>query len=153
MSTLDDAGPDALALAPGEIDDSFVLARLPSVATVEIDGESVLFDGASGSLHLLDPVGAIVWSCLDGSATLDELTTDLSDAFGAEPAQVRADVVELARDLFGRGLLHALPDGTAPSGAEPASLSSVSPDAATGADVAIDADVEEPRFLERPASL
>lgn len=45
------------------VDDDFVPGVKPSVASVELDGERVLYDADSGRLHRLDPVGSVIWAC------------------------------------------------------------------------------------------
>src|SRR5215210_1847814 len=80
-----------------DIDGSFVPVLRPSVAIVELDGEGVLLDGHSGSLHVLNPVATIVTHCFDGSGSVDELVVDLSDVFRADIDQVRRDVLSLVR--------------------------------------------------------
>ena len=86
-------------------DTPVVPAVKPTVLSVELDGERVLYDTATGRLHQLDPVGSVVWSCLDGATDLDELSADLSEAFGAERSRVRSDVEALVRQLAAEGLV------------------------------------------------
>lgn len=94
-----------IGIYPEKIDGSFIPFRLASVANVEVDGEGVLLDKITGSLHLLNPVANVVWSCMDGSGTVDELAVDISAAFAADLEQVRCDVLAFARELGRRGLL------------------------------------------------
>jgi PqqD family protein of HPr-rel-A system len=84
----------------------------PWVAAVELDGETVLYDESSGRLHLLDSVATVVWSRLDGAATVDDLTRDLSATFAADESRVRADLTEFLRRLDREQLL----EGVAPAG-------------------------------------
>lgn len=128
---------------------SVVPVRPAGVASAELDGEAVLLDGDTGSVHLLDPMATIVWACFDGATAIDELVGDLSDAFGADVAQVRRDVVDLARDLGERGLLVEVDvivgrggDGLGPEGAAPSGSERID----------TDEDVEEPRYLQRGTS-
>src|SRR5436190_20951105 len=86
-------------ICPEEIDGSFIPIRNVSVTSVELDGEGVLLDEATGSLYFLNRIGHIVWSCMDGSGTIDDLAADLSAAFSTAFEQVRGDVVALAREL------------------------------------------------------
>jgi len=117
------------------------------VASVEIDGEVVLFDSSSGVLRNLDPLGGIVWSCFDASGTIDEIVADLCAEFGADPDAVHNDVLELARALGRDGLLR----GVAP----PAPAGTADDHAGHDHghdDHAATADPAEPRFLVEPPS-
>lgn len=99
-----------------------VPAVKPTVLSVELDGERVLYDTATGRLHQLDAVGSIVWSCFDGASDLDDLSTDLSEAFGVDRARVRSDVEALVRQLAAEGLVDtggALPGPPDPEADEP----------------------------------
>ncbi|HEV2068517.1 MAG TPA: PqqD family protein [Acidimicrobiales bacterium] len=87
------------------VDDDFVPRAKPSVASVELDGERVLYDTEGGRLHRLDPVGSLVWACFDGRSPVGELAADLAAGFGADLERVRSDVVELVTTLVDEGLL------------------------------------------------
>ncbi len=116
-------------------------ARNQAVASVEVDGEAVLVDVDTWSLHVLDPIASVVYGCLDGSATIDELIGDLADEFRADPGRVRSDVFDLIADLERRGLL----EDRVPARAD---------DRAAAPDPPADAPSRQgrPRFLERPGS-
>lgn len=86
-------------------DAPLVPAVRPTVVSVELDGERVLYDTATGQLHQLDAVGSIVWSCFDGTTDVDEISADLSEAFGADRARVRSDIETLVRQLAAENLL------------------------------------------------
>lgn len=93
---------------PDDIDDAFSPAPRTSVATVEIDGEAVLYDEANGAIHRLSPTATIIWACFDGSSPLVEVIDDLAAAFGMAPMALRDDVLHLTRDLGTLGLLHGV---------------------------------------------
>jgi PqqD family protein of HPr-rel-A system len=86
-------GPDS---APHRADD---------LATVEVDGETVVYDERNGALHVLNPTATIVWQCLDGDVSLRELASELAAASGADGAQVEADVLDAVRTFARSGLL------------------------------------------------
>jgi hypothetical protein len=75
------------------------------VAMHQFGAEVVLRRG--DTLHLLDPVAAIVWQCLDGDATAAEIVDDLAPVFGREPAALRADVDAAIASFAEAGLLAA----------------------------------------------
>jgi PqqD family protein of HPr-rel-A system len=75
------------------------------VASVEIDGETVIYDVELDATHLLNPTATAVWSCLDGETTVDQLIDDVAAAFGVPREEVRTDILTLLRDLGRAGLL------------------------------------------------
>lgn len=81
------------------IDGSFV-PRRAAVASVEVDGETVLAGGCGrAAYYRLDPVASLVWSCFDGSGSAEEIARDLAAELRAPPEVVRDDVVALTRTL------------------------------------------------------
>lgn len=89
----------------------------PRVEHVEVDGETVAFDTASGSLHLLDPLATVIWKLLDGSANLLETSDDLASALGRPRDEMLPVVLELAGRLEDLALVHRVAQG--PAGARP----------------------------------
>lgn len=98
-----------------DINGAFVPRARPSVASLELDGDVVLLDSDTSAAHHLDPVAGIVWSCFDGSGTIDEIVADLSAEFAGAHAQIYDDVINLTRQLGGDGLL----EGVAPASGPP----------------------------------
>ena len=86
-------------IAAESIDGSFV-PRRAAVATVEIDGEMVVAGpGSDPVFYRLDPLASLIWSCLDGSGTAEEIASDLAAELGAPRSVVSDDVVGLTRML------------------------------------------------------
>lgn len=139
MTRPDGAEPGAGGRPASELG-GWAPARRGSVAGAHVDGEAVLVDVDSWSLHVLDPVASVVWACLDGATTLDQLVDDLSDVFAAEPDQVRTDVFGLAVHLDERDLLEA----EAPAGTDDGERAPAPP--------AEPRSQDRPRFLERAGS-
>ena len=73
--------------------------------TVEIDGEAVLLDEANQRLHHLNHTGALLWSLIDGQATLAVLAAELADELGGSEAHITGDLVTITRELGAEGLL------------------------------------------------
>jgi coenzyme PQQ synthesis protein D (PqqD) len=88
-----------------------VIAARPTVSSVVVDGETVIYDEAGNTLHILDPTGSVVWACLDGAGTLAEVEVDLADIYGVPVAQVRTDVRKLIRRLDKLDLLDGVGGG------------------------------------------
>ena len=92
-------------LDPGAIDDRYVPQQSPDVFTVVIDGEAVLLDEREQRLHHLNVPATLVWSCLDGDATVGELATELSEELDVEHPRLLTEVLAIMRDLGAQGLL------------------------------------------------
>ena len=90
------------------IDATFVAEPSPTVFTVVIDGEAVLLDEVEERLHHLNASATLVWTCLDGHASLAQLATELSEALGVPRPTVVKDTLEIVRDLGAQGLLRGV---------------------------------------------
>ena len=76
-----------------------------SVGWVEVDGEIVILDEATGATHLLNPTAALVWQCLDGVSTVEEIAVDIADAYGQDIEAVRDPVLAAVQTFGQNGLL------------------------------------------------
>lgn len=94
-----------------------VVARPRMRAELEIltgmDGHDLIFDPATGSYHRLSPASLAVVRVLDGSRTVDEVTSALGAGVRQRAAEMRPRVEEFVSTLAARGLL----EGTQPVGA------------------------------------
>jgi peroxiredoxin len=109
-----EASPEEFAA--GDIDGAFVARHRPTVAGVELDGEMVLLVEGTTKPHWLNQTATIVWGCLDGTVSLDELAGEIAQAFGADESVVRDDVIDIVQGMGRSGLL----DGVAEEVPEPA---------------------------------
>jgi PqqD family protein of HPr-rel-A system len=75
------------------------------LTVVELDGEAVMYDDHSGELHHLNATATLVAELCDGTATIKELSSDISDGFGVPHEQVERQVRTLLRSLRRAGLL------------------------------------------------
>jgi hypothetical protein len=71
----------------------------------EVDGQILLTKGPNGAPHRLNPTGALLWRCFDGSASLATIAEDLAAVVDLPVATLQDDVVALARELGASGLL------------------------------------------------
>lgn len=90
---------------PEPVDGTFVPRPVPDLETTELDGELVLLDPRTHRLHVLDPLGTVIWRLFDGEATVDELTADLAYAFSAPAEVVGQDFVSLVAALRAASLI------------------------------------------------
>jgi hypothetical protein len=84
----------------------FVAAPDPAVETVEVESEALLYYPHRTTRVAVNPIGALIWSCLDGESTLGEIAADLAESFNAPFKTVLADVTAAVSDLVARGMVH-----------------------------------------------
>lgn len=75
------------------------------LTVVELDGEAVIYDDRSGDLHHLNATATLVAEFCDGTATVRELTIDISRAFGVPENEIDRQIRILLRRLRSAGLL------------------------------------------------
>jgi peroxiredoxin len=102
------ASPAADLLDPQMIAGTFVPVGRSDVSIVERDGELVLVDPLTGAVHVLNPTAAIVWQCLDGSGSVDEIGIDIADVFEQGQREVQEAVLEVVRRFGRQGLLQGV---------------------------------------------
>ena len=117
-----------------------ILRRRAETVTEVLDGEAVVLEERSRTVHVLSPTATAIWENLDGEMSLEELAAALSDAFGAPLDLVLADTL----DAVGRFAEHGLLEGFAPPGEGDAA-----PLDAAGSNAGSD-EREPPRFLRQP---
>jgi len=105
-------GTESEQLKPADIDQDFAPQLREDIASVEIDGETVLLVEGTYRLHWLNQLASIVVSCFDGVATLQELIADFRAAFKADPDVIRNDMLEITRQLGAAGLLVGVAEET-----------------------------------------
>jgi PqqD family protein of HPr-rel-A system len=75
------------------------------LTTVELDGEAVVYDESSGELHHLNPAATIVLSLCDGTLSVEEIASAVSDAFELTFDDVLPDVRAVVERFGQAGLL------------------------------------------------
>jgi hypothetical protein len=71
----------------------------------DFEGDLVLLDLAQGHYYGLEEIGARLWSGLMLGRTVAEVAAELSPEYDVEPAQLKADLLDLLRDLAEKGLV------------------------------------------------
>lgn len=87
------AGPQSVAVATA------------GVHVTVVENEKVLYVQEHQTLHHLDPVGALVWDCLEPAASLEEIATDLAAVTDSDAVSVLADIVPMIDQLVSAGAL------------------------------------------------
>lgn len=112
-----------------EIELNSVVSPGRTVQRHQLGESTVLVDTATSATVVLDRVGALIWSVLDGQATLDDIIADLAEAYGAPAEQVGSDVLDLVRTLGQAGLLAGVaPSPPASEGHDHAAEPALTPD-------------------------
>jgi hypothetical protein len=88
--------PDAVASRPRPRD---------GVASVTLDGEAVLYDGTTKTLHHLNAAATLVWLHCDGHRTVATISRMIAEDSHANVRDVTRDVTELVRALTDAELL------------------------------------------------
>lgn len=82
-----------------------VPAHHPRVAARVYSGEAVILSPAENMVRMLNPVGSRIWELADGTRTVDEIVTVLTDEFDVEYPQARRSTEEFLDTLVAKGLL------------------------------------------------
>jgi len=70
------------------------------IVSSELDGCIVLFNEHTGRVRSLNATGSIVWRQLDGTCTVGELATAISEELGVEPLVAREHVGDFVDELL-----------------------------------------------------
>lgn len=101
-----DSGVPATAKVP---DDAEVLMPGQHVRSVEVDGEAVLYDERSGTLHHLNASASVIWWRLDGVATIGQVIDEFAASFRIARATMKDDVGGAMLTLIEHGLVAGAP--------------------------------------------
>jgi hypothetical protein len=80
-------------------------APLDHVVRCEVADEAVLLDTRAGLYYGLDPVGARVWTLVEGGAAFGEVCDTLLSEFDVARDQLVRDVAALMQELTARQLM------------------------------------------------
>jgi len=89
------------------------------LTVVELDGEAVVYDEATGRLHRLNPTATIIFRLCDGTSTIREMAEDISSAFPVAASEVEQQIRVLLRDFRRKGFLAANSPGGFPRAPTP----------------------------------
>jgi thiol-disulfide isomerase/thioredoxin len=121
-ATSAESEPEEEGFSPFDIDLSFAPLRKPTIEELEIDGELILIDPETVSVHHLDQRAAFLWRCFDGETTLGELSEDIALAVEIPKETADEQVVDLTQWLGVEGLLDGVARVEAVGEEEPDSL-------------------------------
>ncbi len=79
--------------------------RQERIAWQIIEGEAVLIDREEGEVLRLNPIGTAIWTAMDGTRSVSEITDHLHRTFEVDRARAEKDVVGFLRELMQRELV------------------------------------------------
>ena len=79
--------------------------RRADVESVELDGEMVVHDPRSGTLHLLNESAASVWAACDGSTTVAAIVRAMQETHAGPADEIAHDVDRALTELRSQGLV------------------------------------------------
>ncbi len=88
-----------------EIDFTQQVSAPDDVLVRVLDGEAVILNLESESYFGLDEVGTRMWTLMTESASIQEAYEQLLAEYDVEPAQLKADMEDLVRQLQENGLV------------------------------------------------
>jgi hypothetical protein len=94
-----------MTLVPAAVNADLVVARAAGVRALPLGDGRMLLDQDVGAFLAVSPTGAIVWECLDGSASLRDICRDLAEVLDAPLPTVLEDTLALVRRMAERGLV------------------------------------------------
>jgi PqqD family protein of HPr-rel-A system len=83
------------------------------ITVTELDGEAVIYDERSGDLHHLNAPATLVLGLCDGSATVEEMSVAIAEAFGQPVGEVTVQVSAFVEELRGSKVLADSHEGLA----------------------------------------
>lgn len=81
------------------------MVRRPDLLIRDSEGETLLYDPASGRAHWLNATAAVIWKLIDGVASKRDLVETVGDLFALEPGEAQAGVNAVVDELAAQGLL------------------------------------------------
>lgn len=94
-----------MSLHWSDLDVTSVPVPRDEIASVEADGELVLYDPIAGRAHVLNPTAATVWQVLDGEVDVTTLAGEIAETFDVGVDEVTDQLLVLVQDLGRLGLL------------------------------------------------
>lgn len=84
---------------------TYVPLRGGALVALDMDYGASIYNYEFDLVHRLSPTAAITWHVCDGEATVEQLSAEIADAFGAEPGAVLHDVCALVAELDALGIV------------------------------------------------
>jgi len=86
-------------------DTSDVFRRNPDAAYRVYDGQATIVIPNRAAVHVLNPVGTMVWGLIDGVRTVGQIVDAVTTEYEAPSDEVRRDVLAFVSDLRQNGMV------------------------------------------------
>ena len=80
-------------------DEKSVPCRHAEATSRNVDGEEVVMLPHAGFVHVLNEAGAFLWARLDGTQSVEQIATAMTDQFELDYATAKDDVLEVLEQL------------------------------------------------------
>ena len=77
-----------------------------------LEKEAVILTPQDSMLHTFNRVGSRIWELADGTRTIKEIATIISDEFEVKKATAQADILGFVKELQGKGMITVRKDRT-----------------------------------------
>jgi len=82
------------------------LTKSTDLVVREVDQETIILNTKTGSIHVLNPTGTVIWKLLDEINTLDAIVDAMEQLYGkGDAATIQADVNTIIGDMIAQGIL------------------------------------------------
>ena len=85
-------------------DNDKLIANPLVVLREEFDDQAILFEPDKGEAFTLNSIGVLVWKCLDGQHTYNDILTEVQEKSENVPDEASTHIRELIQDLVKNGL-------------------------------------------------
>lgn len=79
--------------------------RSHEIMEYDVEEELSLYDPRTEVVHLLNFSAAVIWRMCDGSRRVEEISGQMADVYGLDPAVTEGDVREVISKFLQAGLL------------------------------------------------
>ena len=93
------------------IDLSSVAARNEAIVFTDLDDTVVMMDVDEGQYYELDPIGARIWTLIEGPGPVAEICDALADEYDVDPDTCRHDTLEFLQTASEYRLVRVQPAG------------------------------------------
>lgn len=82
------------------------LTKSDALVVREVDQETIILNTKTGSIHVLNPTGTIIWKLLDELDNVDAIVDTVEQLYDhSDVSAVQADVAAIIDEMISQGIL------------------------------------------------